>query len=148
MLKMNTAKKDKVKISFDFDGTIEHYFGGTENKNREKIQNLFREFHNNENIEVYIITRRFDSENSHKGNVNEHIDVFNFAQSVGFPIEKVFFTNRNYKFAKIKELEINIHLDDEELEIHYIKHWSRASGVHVEHPDWETKLESALKFHS
>ena len=114
----------KIKISFDFDGSIEHYFDGTENPNREKVQNLFKEFNSKENIDVHIITRRFDFQNVSKGKMNEHKEVLEFAQSVNFPIEKIFFTNREYKFSKIKDLGIHIHLDDEELEIHLINKWT------------------------
>lgn len=137
----------KIKISFDFDGSIEHYFDGTENPNRDKVQNLFKEFHLRDDVDVHIITRRFDYENCSKGKGHEHKEVVEFAKSVNFPIEKIFFTNREYKFSKIRELSIDIHLDDEELEIHLINQWTTAKGVHLETPGWENHLEEIIKFH-
>lgn len=80
-----------MKITFDFDGTLEDEFGLVSlNSQKDEIQNLAKAYilagH-----DVRILTRRFDSRNSDKGIKNEHLDVYRMSKKLGITEDKVHF---------------------------------------------------------
>lgn len=134
------------KISFDFDGTLNEHFMGGRNPQECDVRKLFVELCNNENFDVYIITRRFGLENADKGLKNEHATVFDLLDvlNIQLPKEKIIFTNRQYKYSVINQLEINIHLDDDSREHELIRKFTNASSVDVQQPNWREKFDELL----
>lgn len=134
------------KISFDFDGTLNEHFFGDENPQEDEIKKLFVELCNNDEFDVYIITRRFGPEDSDKGLKDEHTTVFNMLKilNIELPKEKVLFTNRKYKFSLINKLGIDIHLDDDIKEHQLIRKFSSGSSVDVQQPDWRKEFDGLL----
>ncbi len=106
-----------MKISFDFDGTLDDEFGGYFNEQKEEIQNLAKKYIS-EGHDVCIITKRYGPEFSSYGLVDEHLVVFDLAKELG--IEKVYFTNRDMKFDKIIELKIDRHFENSQYEVDLI----------------------------
>ena len=78
-----------MKISFDFDGTLDDEFDGGYNISKEEIQSLAKKYVDEGN-DVCIITKRYDSNNRHMGKGNEHIIVYDLAKELG--ITKIYFT--------------------------------------------------------
>jgi hypothetical protein len=106
-----------MKISFDFDGTLEDDFDGTINKQKEEIQNLAKKYVS-EGHDVCIITKRYGLENSTLGVGNEHLKVYYLANKLG--INKVYFTNREMKFNHIINLGIDKHFENDDYEVQLI----------------------------
>lgn len=85
----------KLRISFDFDCTL----------GEEIIQRKASVFINSLNCDVFIITARCEGKPHNK-------DLYQVASRLGIPDENIYFTEGAWKWRRIKELEIDIHLDD------------------------------------
>lgn len=138
--------KNKISVSFDFDGTLEHHFDGGENKNREGIQEFFKQLIADEKFDVYIITRRYGPEHSDKGLGNEHQKVYDLLNSLNVVLaeEKILFTNREYKYSLVNELGVDIHLDDEFRELELINRYTSGSSVDSTKDNWRKKFNELL----
>ena len=101
--------RNKQRISLDFDGVLGH-----EAWVQEMAKGLMKDGHN----EVHIITRRYDSIIN---GIDEVSEVLQIADYLKIPKKRIHFLNREYKFNKIKELNINIHFDDDIIEIIQIR---------------------------
>ena len=131
-----------MKISFDFDGTLDDEFDGGYNIVKEEIQSLAKKYVDEGN-DVCIITKRFDSNNRHLGKVNEHLLVYELAKELG--ITKIYFTNREMKFSLIK-LGIEMHFENSEYEVQLINQACKQNNrncvtVHVEDPNWRDMIK-------
>jgi hypothetical protein len=93
-----------MKISFDFDSCL----------SEEIIQNLAKIFISSNMCEVFIITSRFNDD------FNKNIDILKIADELNIKKENIFYTQSDYKWQIIKKLNINIHFDDMEDEVHLI----------------------------
>lgn len=127
-----------MKISFDFDGTLEDDFDGTTNNQKDEIQSLAKKYVS-EGHDVCIITKRYGHENSNLGVGNEHLKVSFLAKELG--IDKVYFTNREMKFDWIINLGINKHFENNDYEVSLINQICGERGhnctvVPVEDPYW------------
>jgi hypothetical protein len=100
------------KISFDFDGTLDDDFGGEPNPQKEEIQNLCKKL-----IEmgkdVCIITKRYAN------GMGETDKVYQLANELG--VKNCYFTNRELKDLKVKELGIEVHFENNQQEADVIK---------------------------
>lgn len=128
-----------MKISFDFDGTLEDDFDGTINKQKLEIQNLAKKYIS-DGHDVCIITKRYGYENSNLGVGNEHLKVYYLAKELG--IDKVYFTNREMKFNWIINLDINMHFENDDYEVQLINQVCKEKNhkclvVPVEDPYWK-----------
>lgn len=106
-----------MKISFDFDGTLEDDFDGTHNPQKEEIQELAKKYIK-EGHDVCIITKRYGQRNYRDGKRNEFVEVFHLASEIG--ITKIHFTNRDMKFAHILDLDIDMHFENSDYEVQLI----------------------------
>lgn len=86
-----------MNISFDFDGTLIHM---------NHLVERFQRFGD----EIFIVTSRVESKNNHQ-------DIFDEALDLGIKRENIYFTNNELKLDKLKELNINLHFDDDSVEV-------------------------------
>ncbi len=100
----------KTRISFDYDGALGH---------KPHLQRLAQEMCKDPYNEVHIITRRYDYIHPEAG--DEISQVLQIAAVLKLSRERVHFLNRKTKINKIKELEIDIHWDDDPKEIARIR---------------------------
>lgn len=123
-----------MRVSFDFDGTLWDEFDRTPNKQKEEIIKLCKKYimmlH-----DVYIITKRWGPQYKNEGLKNEHLIVYQVAEMIGIPKEKVIFTNRIWKADKIKEMNIDLHFENSEMEVKQIEELG-IKVVPVEDPYW------------
>lgn len=104
-----------MKISFDWDGTL----------TKEHIKVRFFEAINNGH-EVLIITSRNEivPDNWHWNNE----ELFELAHNLNI---RLIFTNGADKWTYIKQEDINVHYDDDEIEIELIHENTKCSCVYV-----------------
>jgi hypothetical protein len=127
-----------MKVSFDFDGTLDDEFGGIHNPQKLEIQKIAKSYIQ-EGHQVCIITKRYGPEMSNNGLGNEHSIVLNLAKKLG--IKEVYFTNREMKFSHILTLKIDRHFENSEYEVQLINQSCKENDhtclvVHVEDPYW------------
>lgn len=91
------------RVSFDFDSCL----------TEEIIQKVAKIFLMT-GTEVFIITSRNNK------SFENNIDLFNLAHILGIKEENIHFTNSEVKWKKVLELDINLHFDDMEHEVHLI----------------------------
>lgn len=85
------------KISFDFDSTL----------SEDYVQIICKSFLDKpEMFDVYVVTTRFNDV------FHKNLDLFKITDSLNISREKIHFTFGDFKFKKLKELNINIHFDD------------------------------------
>ena len=105
-----------MRISFDFDSTL----------SQEIIQKLAKILVL-ANTDVWIVTSRFSDPNV------RNYDLHKVADEVGIPVEKRIFTNGDYKWRKLQELNVDLHFDDMEDEVYLInKNGGRALLVDLD----------------
>lgn len=113
------------KISFDFDGTLDDNFDGSNNPQKEEIQSICKSLVES-GKDVCIITKRYISEGE---------KVFNLANQLG--VKNVHFTSRELKHAKICELGIDVHFENSQYEGEIIKQKNpNILLVHIEDKYW------------
>lgn len=127
-----------MKISFDFDGTLDDEFGGILNPQKIEIQNLAKKYIE-KGHQVCIITKRFGPEMSSSGLQNEHLVVLDLSKKLG--IKEVYFTNREMKFSHILHLKIDMHFENSDYEVNLInqvcsENLHKCLVVPVENPNW------------
>ena len=123
-----------MRISFDFDGTLDDEFGGYPiNKQKKEIQDLAKKYII-EGHEVIIITKRFSPDNSDLGIKNEHVRVQNLANEIG--IKDIYFTNRVMKYGFLNKLGVDRHFENDDYEVSLIKENCNCEVVPVEDPYW------------
>ena len=129
-----------MKISFDFDGTLEDEFGGFPiNDQKEEIQSLAKKYID-EGHEVMILTKRYGPEYSDKGLKNEHLVVYQLAEELG--IKEVNFTNREMKFSYINRMGINVHFENDDYEVSLIRQaCNNCLVIPVEESGWRDLIK-------
>lgn len=123
-----------MKVSFDFDGTLDDEFDRTINRQKEEIQSICKRYtmmlH-----DVYIITKRWGPNHRNEGLRNECDVVYLMADELGVKRENVYFTDRIYKDEIIKKLGIELHFENSEYEVKMIEKLG-IKVVPVEDPYW------------
>ena len=135
-------KPSEIKVSFDFDGTLE----------RESIQRYAKELVERGH-EVWIVTSRFGDDERYKtffqttipvGRTNE--DLFEIAASLGIPRERVHFTDMDDKWPFFKYYqEMLWHIDDDWLENKEILKNTKTKAINSIGPNWKGKCERIIK---
>lgn len=134
-------------ISFDFDGTIDDFFGGQENPNKEQIRDFIKTLIIR-GYDVHIITRRYGPENPKFGAGMEHVKVLKIAEELGIPRNKIIFTNREWKHSHIKSIGACMHVDDDiEEKNHIEKNIPHVKMVWLGHENWSKELIAKIDTH-
>ena len=128
--------KNKPIISIDFDETLEYQF----------MQEFAKQLIEND-VEVHILTTRYDNENAkiyyNRDHINE--DIYEIAKNLN--IEKIFFTNMVDKWTFLKDKpEYVIHIDNEFSECKTItKHTNTIGICWFNSGSWKHKVSRVLK---
>lgn len=135
-----------MRISFDFDGTLENDFDGTLNLQKIEIQQLAKKYVSEGHM-VFIITKRYGPEMASHGLKNEHKKVLILAQILGIPLNNCIFTNREFKNDMIVNKKIDMHFENSEYEVQLIDKTCSKTGhkcltLHIESANWRDILDS------
>ena len=132
----------KVKVSFDFDGTLEL------KPIQEYAKELVEQGH-----DVWITTTRYGDDEKYKRFFHTTInvdltnnDLWEVAEYVGIPKEKIHFTNMQDKWPYIKEMGFLWHLDDDWVENRQILNNTKTLAISSwGNPNWEQKCRRIIK---
>ena len=125
-----------MKVSFDYDGTLEFPHV------QDYAKKLISEGH-----EVWVVTTWWDENHRHRYlNIPDLNDLWTVVDNLGIPRWKVRFTCMAWKHTYLDGTQFIWHLDDNPDEI---KH-ARMNGcsvpiVHVENPNWKLRCDQLLK---
>lgn len=131
-----------IKVSFDFDGTLE----------RESVQRYAKELIDRGH-EVWIVTSRFGSDDKYKSYFMTTIsvdltnkDLFEVADRLGIPVERIHFTNMDDKWPFMKYYhEFLWHLDDDWIENRNILKNTKIKAINSIGTNWKSKCEKIIK---
>jgi len=115
----------KIKISFDFDGTL---------SDKESVRNLVKILLNSfdRECEVHITTSRTTKWNNNG-------DLFHVAESLNIPKERIHFTMLKDKFHFLEGF--SFHIDDDEIELDLINsNIPGCTGIQVLSPNFIWKF--------
>ena len=110
-----------MRISFDYDFTL----SVPKIQNLCRLLNKYKEIITDEDVSVFIITSRFES--NLRG-------VYELAKELGISRDHVYATNNvdKYRFINDNNLNIDIHFDDDFFEIDRMNNDGKTLGVLIE----------------
>jgi len=131
-----------MKISFDFDGTLE----------LQSVQTYAKELIER-GVEVWVVTSRFGDDELYKRffHTSTNVDLTNrdlrkITDTLGIPEEKIHFTNMKDKWEFIENRGFIWHLDDDWIENEMINSRTLTKGIDCfGNPQWKQQCESLLK---
>lgn len=128
---------NKVKVSFDFDDTLDH----------KSVQKFVQEI--KDIAEVHITTSRYDDVKKYLPVVYEdHNDLYRVADRLGILRENIHFTDMADKadwFNEHKELDFKFHLDNDRIEILLINSNTPILGVDFTLSNWKEKCLKSIQ---
>lgn len=131
-----------IKISFDFDGTLD----------RKSIQNYAKELIE-KGYEVWIVTARFGDNKKYQEffQTSINVDITNndlkeVANSLGIPEERIHFTNMDDKWPFLKFHDDFLwHIDDDWIENKNILKYTKTKAISSLGANWKSKCERLIK---
>jgi hypothetical protein len=131
------VENEKIKISFDFDYTLE--FKHIREYAKELIVRGY---------DVWIVTSRYSDEKLEECNwIEGNNDIlWEAVDELNLPKDKVVFTNYQDKWNYFQNEKFLFHLDDEETELIYINTKTDVIGIGCyENNTWKKECEEILK---
>lgn len=128
-----------VKVSFDFDGTLQ-----TEEVQKYACELIGR------GIEVWVVTTRWDENHKHKysglGKFTDPLrDFWLVADDLGIPRWKVRFTNMEWKWTYLSGTHFVWHLDDNDDELAFATLHKCNVPIVLVKEGWKEECEKLLK---
>ena len=131
-----------MKVSFDFDGTLEIC------SVQEYASELLKE-----GIEVWVVTSRFGDQELYQKffQTTTKVDLTNndlrsITDKIGIPEERIHFTNMRDKWEFIENRGFVWHLDDDWIENEMINSRTLTKGIDFfGNPDWKKQCNSEIK---
>lgn len=116
------------KVSFDFDGTL----------SRHDVQAWAKEFIK-KGFEVWIVTSR-------SKDAWNNSDLYEIANELGIPLERIIFTEFEFKYNFFVGKDFIFHLDDDWIELKEIDIKTTVRGIPVNGGfDWQEELFKILE---
>lgn len=119
---------EKIKVSFDFDGTL----------TLPEVQEYFLELLDREELDVYIVTYRYDELHKTRYLPNPtNDDLWEIIDKLKFPREKVMFMNTECKAEYMSHTDILWHLDDDDKILYRIMKFEKQEFIDVKSGFWK-----------
>lgn len=131
-----------MKVSFDFDGTLEIPI----------VQDYAAELIER-GVEVWVVTSRFGDDELYKKfyQTTTNVDLTNndlreVTDPLGIPEERIHFTNMRDKWEFIENKGFTWHLDDDWIENEMINSRTFTKGIDIfGNPDWKKQCDGLLR---
>lgn len=131
-----------MKVSFDFDGTLEI----------PVVQEFAKELMW-QNVAVFVTTSRFGDEKKYQKffhtTTNIEVtnnDLYEVTDRLGIPRENITFTNMEDKWQYVAERGFRFHLDDDWIENEMINERRVTKGINFfGNPNWKIECEAQIK---
>lgn len=120
-----------MKISFDFDETLD----------RAELQDIAESFIKDHH-DVWIVTSRFQK---HANMIYNNNDLWAVAKYINIPKEKVIFTNLSPKYLYFKDMNFDLHLDNDKDEVREIIENTCTHAINVWEEGWQDLLNNFMK---
>ncbi len=118
-----TIVSDKIRISFDYDGTLDQL------RVQEVVGILLEKYQND--IEIYIVTRRYQIEGE---------EVLQTCASLGLDDMNIIYTDRAFKYPTLINNNIDLHIDNDYIELYQIPLREEVNILIIYSEDWINKL--------
>lgn len=122
-------------MTVDFDGTL----------SRADVQKYVKRliFHGHD---VFILTSRYDDLHAHNYPINpQNADLYNVASACYIPLHRVIFMNMRSKYEYLFNSIVDIHIENDNVEIEEILHHTKTNCIDVNKKDWFKNLEILLR---
>jgi hypothetical protein len=130
----------KIKVSFDYDGTLA----------LPNVESYCKELIGRDNIEVWVVTARLSDEtinNTHQPwlKPNSNDDLWKTCERLGIPKERVVFTENVEKIEYLKDKGFVFHLDDDTYELmEILESEDKCVPISVGQHDWREYCEEVI----
>lgn len=123
-----------MKVSFDFDGTLEY----------EEVQEYAKELIER-GVDVWVVTTRWDENHKHRYSHNATLDdLWEVVDKLKIPRWKVRFTCMEWKYTYFNGTSILWHLDDNEDERDFAKRYHCNVPIIIFNHNWKENCEKIL----
>ncbi len=127
-----------MRVSFDYDATL----------SRKDVQEFAKKLVSKD-IEVWIVTSRFDDEIAKEKAwwwiKDQNNNLFEVADECGIRRENIKFTNMESKSIFLKDKGFTFHLDDDYIELlDILESGDKCLPVNVDHFEWKETCLNAL----
>ena len=130
----------KIKVSFDYDGTLA----------LPNVESYCKELIGRGNMEVWVVTARLSDEtinNTHQPLLkpNSNDDLWKTCERLGIPKERVVFTENVEKIEYLKDKGFVFHLDDDTYELmEILESEDKCVPISVGQHDWREYCEEVI----
>lgn len=123
---------EKIKVSFDFDGTL----------TRSDVQRFVKYLNHTDELEIHITTSRSLDNDMYD---NDHIDLFEVAEKLKISKDNIHFLDYKDKAIFFQyNSDFHFHLDDCWIEIDQINKYTDVIGVCVLDKRWRPKCSDLI----
>ena len=127
-----------MRVSFDYDATL----------SRKDVQEFAKKLVSKD-IEVWIVTSRFDDETAKEKAwwwiKDQNNNLFEVADECGIRRENIKFTNMESKSIFLKDKAFTFHLDDDYIELlDILESGDKCLPVNVDHFEWKETCLNVL----
>ena len=122
-------------ITVDFDGTL----------SRADVQKYVKRliFHGHD---VFVLTSRYDDLHARNHSLNpQNKDLYDVASACYIPPHRVIFMNMRSKYEYLFNSIVDIHIENDSLEIEEIQHLTGINCIDVNKKDWIENADIVIK---
>lgn len=127
-----------MKISFDFDSTLSR-----------KIVQDYASYLQKKGYDIYVCTSRLSPEMAleKENSTTWNEDLFKITDELNISRDKIIFTNYDFKYKYIDNIDFILHFDDDFVEIDLINKLTKIKGISVYgNTYWKNKANRLLGF--
>ena len=122
-------------ITVDFDGTLD----------REDVQRYVKRLIL-EGHDIFILTSRYDDLHTCNTYINEsNCDLYQLASILNIPKHRIIFMNMRSKYEWLFDSIVDIHIENDEVEIEEILHYTNTNCIDVNKKDWYNNLMAVTR---
>lgn len=111
----------KAKVGIDLDGCL---------LDEQKVWDYVQSLSERDDVELWWVTSRYEDPQSN-GLDFDNNDAYEAAENFGVPLDRIVFTNHEWKSTYYKYNFFVLHIDDSMVELLEIREHTNVDGIHV-----------------